>query len=74
MDPYDILGIPHDADDATITRAYEALIRRYPARKYPEKYREIQEAYKKVRSKKGRLEYYMFHREERLLLHVLDRG
>ena len=54
MNPFDILVIPRDADDATIATAYETLIRRHPTTKYPEKYRQIREAYKKLRAKKGR--------------------
>ena len=66
MSPYEILGVKYDADEATIVQVCESLIRQFPPSKFSEEFREITRGYNRIKSKKGRLEYYMFHREERL--------
>ena len=65
MDPYAVLGIAHDADDATIRRAYLELVRQFPPERAAERFTEINEAYNKVKEKRSRLEYYLFNRETR---------
>jgi molecular chaperone DnaJ len=49
MNFYAVLGIPHDADDATIRRAYRILVRRYHpdrgAGSSAERFRQVNEAY-----------------------------
>jgi len=72
MNPYEILGVKYDADEATIAQVCESLIRQFPPSKFPEEFREITRGYNRIKSKKGRLEYYMFHREERLSSHNLN--
>jgi len=52
MNPYEKLGIPQGPDDATITQSHESLIRQYPPRRFPEKSREIKQAYDKKGSKR----------------------
>ncbi|MBW2064231.1 MAG: DnaJ domain-containing protein [Deltaproteobacteria bacterium] len=63
MNPYEVLGIDREADDATIRKAYLELVKRYPPERFPEKFRQIAGAYDQVKDKKSRLEYYLFSRE-----------
>ncbi|MBW2050573.1 MAG: DnaJ domain-containing protein [Deltaproteobacteria bacterium] len=66
MNPYEVLGISIDADDSAIRDAYLLRIWQYSPKRYPEKFKEINDAYDKIRNKKSRLEYYLFNRDERL--------
>ncbi len=44
-DPFELLGIDRQADDATIRRAYTRLIRRFKPEHHPEQFQRIREAY-----------------------------
>jgi len=54
-DPYEILGVPHDASQAEIKTAYRALAKRYHPDMYPgdqatlEKFRQVCQAYEVLR-------------------------
>lgn len=57
MDPYEILGIPRNATDQEIKKAYRALSRKYHpdanvdkpnAKAYEEKFKQIQQAYQTI--------------------------
>ncbi|HDH98981.1 MAG TPA: molecular chaperone DnaJ [Deltaproteobacteria bacterium] len=63
MNPYEVLGIGVDADDVSVRNAYLDLVRRYPPERHPEKFKQITEAYARLKDKKSRLEYYLFNRE-----------
>jgi len=63
MDPYEVLGIDWKADDATIRKTYLDLVKRYPPERFPEKFRQIADAYDLVKDRKSRLEYYLFSME-----------
>jgi len=65
MNPYEVLGISIDADDTAIADAYLLRIWQYPPKRCPEKFKEINEAYEKIKNRKSRLEYYLCNREER---------
>lgn len=45
-DYFDILRIPGSATDQEIRQAYRNMLRQYPSQKFPEKNRDIEEAYK----------------------------
>lgn len=60
MDPYEVLGVPRDADDETIKKAYRELIKKYHPDKYvnspladmaSEKTKEINRAYDMINGK-----------------------
>ncbi|MDD6484057.1 MAG: J domain-containing protein [Clostridiales bacterium] len=60
MDPYEVLGVPRDADDETIKKAYRSLIKKYHPDKYintpmadmaSEKTKEINKAYDMITGK-----------------------
>ena len=60
MNPYDILGVPPEADDGTIRSAYLDAIKRFPPERYPERFTAISEAYQALRDEKSRLHYELF--------------
>lgn len=55
--PYDILGIPHDAQAGQIRMAYRCLVKKYHPDRNPgnreaeEKFRQVQRAYEKLTSR-----------------------
>src|SRR5436305_14222261 len=63
VDLYAVLGIPQDADEATIRSAYKILARRYHpdsgAGSSPAKFREITQAYETLSEPERRREYDM---------------
>jgi hypothetical protein len=40
-DPFAVLGVPRDADEATVRARYLALIKKYPPERDPDRFREI---------------------------------
>jgi curved DNA-binding protein CbpA len=78
MNPYEILGIKRESDDASVRSAYLELVRRYPPERHPEKFKQISTAYNALKDEKSRLKYYLFNEEtwiqspfEALLNHFL---
>ena|SRR5947209_11456939 len=65
MDFYAVLGIPADADDVTIRRAYRILARRYHpdsgASSSAEKFRQVTEAYEVLSAPSRRNLYDLAH-------------
>ena len=59
-DPYTILGVPADADDATIRRRYLELTREFPPEQHPEKFAAMRAAYEQVRTPDARARYRLF--------------
>lgn len=52
--PFEVLGIPFDADSAAIRKAYRDLIHQYKPERAPEQFRRIREAYERVRQQNPR--------------------
>lgn len=48
-DPFSTLGLPPDADEATVRRRYLELVRENPPERCPERFAEIREAYEQLR-------------------------
>lgn len=63
MNPYDVLGIGRDADDAAVRTAYLELVKMHPPERHPEKFAEIHAAYEKLKDEERRLSYYLFDQE-----------
>lgn len=59
-DPYAVLGLDPDADEAAIRRRYLELVREYPPERAPERFAEIRNAYDKLRDPLKQLEKRLF--------------
>ena len=59
-DPYRILGVTPQADDAAIRKAWLEKVRLYPPERSPEKFREVREAYDAIATRTKRLRHYLF--------------
>ena len=60
LDPYFVLDLPHDADEAAVRQKYLELVRRYPPEREPAKAAEIRAAYDLLRDPVKRLEHQLF--------------
>ena len=56
-DPYLILGIGEDADDAAVEVAYLEGIKRYPPERDPKRFEALRAAYETLRTRRDRLGY-----------------
>jgi curved DNA-binding protein CbpA len=59
-DPYKILGLPPDADDAAIRTRYLELVREHPPERSPERFAEVRRAYDAVKDIETRLKKQLF--------------
>ena len=60
VDPYEVLELPPDADDAAIRAKYLELVRRWPPEQAPEKFAAVRAAYERVRDRDARLRHRLF--------------
>ncbi len=49
-DPYQVLGLPRQADEAAIKKAYFAKVREHPPERDPDQFRQIRMAYDALRT------------------------
>lgn len=61
-DPFTVLGVPPDADDAAIRRRYLELTVQFPPEHQPEKFAAHRAAYEKIRTLDSRAKYRLFER------------
>ncbi len=59
-DPYQVLGLAHDADDETIRRRYLELVRQFPPEHHPEKFAQVKAAYDALKDVIARLRSRLF--------------
>jgi curved DNA-binding protein CbpA len=59
-DPYEVLGLPPDADDEAIRRRYLELVRQFTPEHSPEKFAAIRAAYESTRDLDTRLRHRLF--------------
>jgi len=59
-DPYSVLGVSPDADEATLRRRYLELVRLNPPEKCPREFAEIRQAYEDLRDPAKRLQRQLF--------------
>ncbi len=59
-DPYQVLGVSTDMDDAAMRRRYLELVRQFPPEKCPQEFAKIREAYEQLRDPAERLERNLF--------------
>jgi curved DNA-binding protein CbpA len=60
MNPYLILGVPADADDARIRNAYLAAVRAAPPETHPTRFKEVAAAYDQIKDETRRLRHELF--------------
>lgn len=58
-DPFAVLGIPRDADTATIKQAYFTLVREHPPERDPVAFKRIRAAYEQLRDPQQRMDAMM---------------
>lgn len=71
--PFDILGVPEDATDEAIKKAYLQNVRQYPPERAPEQFQNIRTAFEAIRTQHQRLKYQLFHHEPPSLAALLER-
>lgn len=62
-DPYEVLGVPRDADEAVIRRKYLELVRRHSPERDPARFAEIRAAYDRLRDPIACLKNRLFNME-----------
>ena len=64
-DPYAVLRLPADSDDAAIRRRYLELVRQYSPEHHPGKFAAIRQAYETLRDADTRLRHRLFEAGKR---------
>jgi curved DNA-binding protein CbpA len=70
-DPFTVLGVDEDADDAEIRRRYLALVRDHPPDREPERFREIRAAYEALGDARKRLATRLLRTNEAALARLI---
>lgn len=73
-DPYLILGVPPDADDATVHAAYLAAVKACPPEWDPQRFAAVRHAYDALRTRRDRLAHELFDRSAPTVQELLDRA
>lgn len=63
MNPYLVLNVPRDADDARIRRTYLEAIRVATPETAPERFKALTAAYQQIKDEASRLRHELFHFE-----------
>ena len=58
--PFEILGVPADADDEQIKSAYIQAVKRWPPEKYPEQFQRERRAYENIATHRDRVAFMLF--------------
>jgi curved DNA-binding protein CbpA len=61
--PFVLLGVPEDADDETIKKAYLQQVRQHPPEREPDLFQAIRVAFEAVKTRRDRLCYHLFQQE-----------
>jgi len=72
-DPYLILSIGQDADDAAVERAYVEAVKRCPPERDAERFNAIRQAHEQLRTRRDRLNYALFDQTPPHPADILDR-
>jgi curved DNA-binding protein CbpA len=73
-DPYLVLGVPEDADDAAIHAAYLAGIKRWPPDRDAIRFEALRAAYESVRTRRDRLAHELFDASPPTIGEILDKA
>lgn len=63
MNPYLVLGVPRDADDTRIRRAYLEAVKQSPPELHPDRFKQIAAGYEKIKDAPSRCRYELFDLE-----------
>ncbi len=69
--PYQILGLPPEADDDLVRRRYLELVRQFSPERHPEKFAAIRAAYESLRDLDTRLRHRLFEEGRQESVEVL---
>lgn len=61
MNPYLVLGVPREADDAVVRRAYLAAIRDATPETDPDRFKLLTVAYDRIKDETSRAQYELFN-------------
>src|SRR4051794_6036927 len=64
-DPYEVLGLPGDADDEAIRTRYLELVREFTPEHHPERFAAVRAAYESLRDLDTRLRHRLFEAGKR---------
>ena len=59
-DPYEVLGLPPDADDEAIRRRYLELVRQFSPEHHAQRFAAVRAAYESLRDRDARLRHRLF--------------
>jgi curved DNA-binding protein CbpA len=71
--PYEILEVEPFATDGEIKEAYIQRVKQYPPDRFPEEFKQIRDAYERISTLKGRIDYRLFSLEPPDLNRLLER-
>ena len=71
MNPYIILGLKVDCNDAQVRQAYLHLLRTYSPEKNPEIFKKISQAYETIKTVDKRIQYLLLTEERADLMSTL---
>ena len=71
--PFTILEVPEDADDTAVKRAYLRMVRQHPPERDPLGFREVRDAFERIRTERLRLAYWLFYSEPPQARDLLER-
>ncbi len=69
-DPFAVLGVAGDADDAAIKQRYLALVRAFPPDREPERFQTFRRAYEAIRDARARAGLRLLHSTDAALLQL----
>ncbi len=61
MNPYVVLGVSSDADDAEVRRAYLSLTAESPPERFPERFAGIRRAWEMLKTEEARARFKLFN-------------
>lgn len=59
-DPFLVLGVTAQADDAALRAAYVAKVQEYPPERHPREFAAVRQAYERVKDLDSRVRYRLF--------------
>ena len=73
-DPYLVLGIPYNADDAAIHSAYLTAVKLNPPERDLSRFEAVRNAYEAIRDRRTRIKYELFNSAPPTTIDILDKA